>query len=86
MARELVEGGEFLEVYVSTPLEICEKRDVKGLYAKARRGEIKNFTGIDSAYEPPENAELEFDTSKMSAEQAAAMVVQFLQGAGYLGD
>ncbi|MEQ8936458.1 MAG: sulfate adenylyltransferase subunit CysN, partial [Amphiplicatus sp.] len=74
MAREAVESGEFLEVYISTPLAVCEKRDVKGLYAKARRGEIKNFTGIDSPYEPPQNAELDFDTSKMSAEVLASAI------------
>jgi bifunctional enzyme CysN/CysC len=84
MARELVEDGEFLEVYISTPLEVCEKRDVKGLYAKARRGEIKHFTGIDSAYEAPQNAELTLDTSKISAAAAAEMIVEHLQKNGYL--
>ncbi|MEE2691539.1 MAG: sulfate adenylyltransferase subunit CysN [Pseudomonadota bacterium] len=84
MAREAVEDGEFLEVYISTPLAVCEKRDVKGLYAKARRGEIKNFTGIDSPYEPPQNAELDFDTSKMSAEEAATRIVEHLERSGYL--
>ena len=84
MARELVEDGEFLEVYVSTPLEVCEKRDVKGLYAKARRGEIKNFTGIDSAYEPPVNPDIEIDTSEVSAEAAAEEIVGKLQSLGYL--
>ncbi|MBB5519752.1 sulfate adenylyltransferase subunit CysN [Amphiplicatus metriothermophilus] len=84
MARELVEDGEFLEVYVSTPLEVCEKRDIKGLYAKARRGEIKNFTGIDSPYEPPENPELDLDTSKIAAHEAAERVVEYLERNGYL--
>jgi len=84
MAREAVEDGEFLEVYISTPLAVCEKRDVKGLYAKARRGEIKNFTGIDSPYEPPQKAELDFDTSKMSAEDAATRIVEHLEKNGYL--
>jgi bifunctional enzyme CysN/CysC len=85
MARELLEDGEFLEVWISTPLSICEKRDVKGLYAKARRGEIKNFTGISSDYEPPTDADLEFDTSKIAAEHAAEEIVEYLDRRGYLG-
>jgi bifunctional enzyme CysN/CysC len=85
MARELVEQGEFIEVFVSTPLAVCEKRDVKGLYAKARRGEIRNFTGIDSDYEAPENPELTLDTSKVTAEGAAATIVEHLRKRGYLG-
>jgi bifunctional enzyme CysN/CysC len=85
MARELLEPGEFLEIYVSTPLEECERRDVKGLYAKARRGEIRNFTGIDSAYEPPTAAELVFDTSQMTANAAAEAIVAHLDRNGYLG-
>ncbi|NWG71338.1 MAG: sulfate adenylyltransferase subunit CysN [Parvularculaceae bacterium] len=85
MARELLEDGEFLEVWISTPLSICEKRDVKGLYAKARRGEIKNFTGISSDYEPPTDADLEFDTSKIAAEHAAEQIVEYLDRRGYLG-
>ena len=85
LARELVEDGEFLEVYISTPLAVCEKRDIKGLYAKARRGEIKHFTGIDSAYEVPQNAEVTLDTSKISAADAAEQIVEHLQKNGYLG-
>ncbi|MEZ5921471.1 MAG: adenylyl-sulfate kinase [Parvularculaceae bacterium] len=85
MARELVQDGEFLEVFISTPLAVCEKRDVKGLYAKARRGEIKNFTGIDSDYEAPEKAELTLDTSEVSAPDAAAAIVEHLSKNGYLG-
>ncbi|MEE9330310.1 MAG: sulfate adenylyltransferase subunit CysN [Parvularculaceae bacterium] len=85
MARELVEAGEFIEVFISTPLEICEQRDVKGLYAKARRGEIMNFTGIDSKYEPPENPELDIDTSQIAAEKAADDIVEWLQANGNLG-
>ena len=84
MARELVEDGEFIEVFISTPLEICEQRDVKGLYAKARRGEIKNFTGIDSAYEAPENPEIDIDTSEIAAERAANDIVRYLEENGYL--
>ncbi len=84
MARELLEDGEFVEVYISTPLEVCEQRDVKGLYAKARRGEIKNFTGIDSAYEAPQSAEIDVDTSNIPAADAADAIVEYLQGKGYL--
>ena len=62
--------GEFIEIFVDTPLAEAEKRDVKGLYAKARAGELPNFTGIDSPYEPPENPELWIDTTQLSAEQA----------------
>ncbi|NOX84139.1 MAG: sulfate adenylyltransferase subunit CysN [Alphaproteobacteria bacterium] len=83
MARELLEDGEFIEIYISTPLEVCEQRDVKGLYAKARRGEIKNFTGIDSAYEAPEHAEIDIDTSNVSAADAADAIVSHLQEKGY---
>jgi len=79
MARSLVEQDEFLEVYVETPLAIAEERDPKGLYKKARRGELKNFTGIDSPYEAPETAELLLDTSTMSAEQAAESVIRELR-------
>ncbi|HEY1448659.1 MAG TPA: sulfate adenylyltransferase subunit CysN [Caulobacteraceae bacterium] len=84
MARELMDEGEFFEVFVDTPLALAEQRDVKGLYAKARRGELKNFTGIDSPYETPENAEIRLDTSQLSPEQAADMIVESL--ATYEGD
>ena len=73
MARDLMSEGEFIEIFVNTPLEVCEARDVKGLYAKARRGEIKNFTGIDSEYQIPENPEIEIETVKMSADAAAGI-------------
>ncbi|MBA4795623.1 sulfate adenylyltransferase subunit CysN [Phenylobacterium sp.] len=78
MARELMEDGEFVEVYVATPLAVAEERDVKGLYAKARAGELKNFTGIDSPYEEPENAEITVDTTAMTAEDAAEQIVAWL--------
>ena len=65
----------FVEVHVSTPFAVCEARDVKGLYAKARRGEIRNFTGLDDPYEPPEKPELELDTSTMSLEEATSLVM-----------
>jgi bifunctional enzyme CysN/CysC len=84
MARELVADGEFLEVFVDTPLEIAEQRDPKGLYAKARRGELANFTGIDSPYEPPEHAELRLDTTELGAAECAAQVVAALGERGML--
>jgi bifunctional enzyme CysN/CysC len=84
MARALMEEGEFLEVFVDTPLEIAEQRDPKGLYAKARRGELANFTGIDSPYEPPENPEVRLDTTALSAEDGARAVVDTLRERGML--
>jgi bifunctional enzyme CysN/CysC len=78
MARESVEKGEFVEIFVNTTLAEAEKRDVKGLYAKARRGEIQHFTGISSAYETPEKPEISLDTAKLSAEQAAETIVDYL--------
>lgn len=78
-ARKLFADGEFIEVFVDTPLSECEKRDVKGLYAKARRGELKNFTGIDSAYERPERPELTLDTCHHSAEECVEKIVSFLK-------
>ena len=84
MARELLQEGEFLEVFVDTPLSEAEARDPKGLYRKAREGKIKNFTGIDSPYEPPEQAELRIDTTSLTAEQAAERVIEKLAEAGKL--
>ncbi|MGB1088473.1 MAG: adenylyl-sulfate kinase, partial [Alphaproteobacteria bacterium] len=84
MARRLMEDGEFIEVFVNTPIEVCEQRDPKGLYAKARAGEIKNFTGIDSDYEAPQNAEIVLDTGTLSAEDAAIQLVEYLESRGYL--
>ncbi len=84
LAREMLPEGEFLEVFIDTPLEEAEKRDVKGLYKKARRGEIKHFTGISSPYEPPEDAELRIDTTKLSAEEAAELIVSQLEARGLL--
>ena len=75
MARELMPDGEFLEVFVDTPLAVAEGRDVKGLYKKARAGELKNFTGIDSPYEAPENPEIRVDTTKLTAPEAAELIV-----------
>ncbi len=76
LARSMMADGEFVEIYVNTPLEVAESRDVKGLYKKARSGELKNFTGIDSPYEPPENPEIIVDTTTMTAEQAAELIVE----------
>ncbi|QNM81809.1 sulfate adenylyltransferase subunit CysN [Sphingomonas sabuli] len=78
MVRGMLPEGEFIEVFVDTPLEEAERRDVKGLYAKARAGDLKNFTGIDSPYEVPENAEIRVDTTQMSAEEAADLIVERL--------
>ena len=85
LARSLVEKDEFIEVFIDTPLEVCEQRDVKGLYKKARAGEIANFTGIDSPYERPENAEIVVSTADQSAEQAAEIIVAKLEEFGVLG-
>ena len=79
MARSLVEDGEFIEIFVDTPLRVAEERDPKGLYKKARRGELKNFTGIDSPYEPPEHAELRIDTTANTPEEATELVIQMLE-------
>ncbi len=84
MARALIGDDAFIEIYVDTPLEIAESRDVKGLYKKARAGEIKNFTGIDSAYEAPQNPELVVNTVKNSAAQSAELIVNYLASHGYL--
>jgi bifunctional enzyme CysN/CysC len=80
MVRQMIPEGEFFEIFIDTPLAEAEKRDVKGLYAKARAGELKNFTGIDSPYEPPEDAELRIDTTTMSADEAADLIVEKLIG------
>jgi bifunctional enzyme CysN/CysC len=78
MIRSLVSDEEFIEIYVDTPLAICEKRDVKGLYAKARAGQLPNFTGISSPFEEPKNPEIRIDTTKLSPELAADVVIDFL--------
>ena len=85
MVRGLVEKGEFFEVFVDTPLAIAEKRDVKGLYKKARAGQIKNFTGIDSPYEAPIDPELRLDTAHASAEALADQVIDHLRQSGIIG-
>ena len=78
LARERLAEGEFIEVFVDTPIEVAEQRDPKGLYKKARQGELKNFTGIDSPYERPENPEIRIDSTVTSAEEAADIVVAFI--------
>ena len=83
MARTLMDEGEFVEIFVDTPLEVAEQRDVKGLYKKARAGEIKNFTGIDSPYEAPKTPELSVDTTSMSAEEAAEEIITWMTGKGF---
>ena len=84
IARYLMPAGEFIEIHVDTPLQVAEQRDPKGLYKKARRGELKNFTGIDSPYEVPENPELRLDTTQLTPEAAAEKVLAFLQERGAL--
>ena len=86
LARNLVHKEEFLEVYVETPLSVAEERDPKGLYKKARRGELKNFTGIDSPYEAPQQAEISVETSTMDAEQCADTVIAELRRRGVIPD
>lgn len=84
MARELVEAGEFIEIYVNTPLEVCEARDPKGLYRKARAGELKNFTGIDSPYEPPENPEMVLNGGTESPDAMADQIIEELRRRGII--
>lgn len=84
MARNLVDPGEFIEIFVDTPLETCELRDPKGLYKKARRGELPNFTGLDLPYEPPVDPELTLDAVRESAENLADRVISFMQRRGSL--
>ncbi|HHB89682.1 MAG TPA: bifunctional sulfate adenylyltransferase/adenylylsulfate kinase [Anaerolineae bacterium] len=82
--RNMVGSDNFIEVFVNTPLEVCEERDVKGLYAKARRGEIKGFTGIDDPYEPPNNPEIVLDTVNYTAEENAHKIIDYLIERGFL--
>jgi adenylylsulfate kinase-like enzyme len=84
MARKLVGEGQFVEIFVDTPLDVCMTRDPKGLYSKVRAGVIKNFTGIDSAYEPPQDADLTVKTVDRDASTLANDVVTYLKGRGYV--
>ena len=86
MARAMVAEDEFWEIHVDTPLDVAESRDVKGLYAKARAGELKNFTGIDSPYEPPENPEMRVNTAELTAEESAERIIARMREAGVLAD
>lgn len=79
MVRALVNPGDFVEIYCNAPLEVCEQRDIKGLYQRARRGEIPEFTGISSPYEEPLNPELTVHTGRDGLEESAAEVIRFLE-------
>ncbi|TMO54855.1 adenylyl-sulfate kinase [Pseudoalteromonas phenolica] len=85
MVRNLVGDGEFIEVFLDTPLDVCEQRDPKGLYKKARAGEIKHFTGIDSDYQVPINPEIRIDTSANSLEQSVQQLVAYLKDKQVIG-
>ncbi len=80
--RSLLEDGEFIEVYVSCPIEVCQKRDPKGLYRKALEGEIKNFTGVSDPYEPPDNPEIVVQTDKMSVQECVDKIISYLKDKG----
>ena len=85
MARELLPAGEFIEVFVDTPLAVAESRDPKGLYKKARRGDLKNFTGVDSPYEAPDHPEIRLDTTRLSPEVSASTILNQLRATGMIG-
>ncbi|GHF81077.1 adenylyl-sulfate kinase [Thalassotalea marina] len=85
MAREKLSSGEFIEVFIDTPIEICEQRDPKGLYKKARAGEIKDFTGIDSTYDIPSTPEVHVKTADLSIEQCADQIIAYLEKNNYIG-
>jgi bifunctional enzyme CysN/CysC len=85
MVRELVGADEFFEIYVDTPIEECMRRDPKGLYARAKEGKIKNFTGIDSPYEVPEHPEIVVNTSGATAEEVARRIVEALRDRRIIG-
>ena len=82
--RKMVGSAHFIEVFVDTPLEVCEQRDVKGMYARARRGEISTFTGIDDPYEPPLSPEIRLDTVHASVEENAGRIMTYLEEHGFL--
>jgi sulfate adenylyltransferase len=82
--RNMVGKDQFVEVFVDTPIDVCEQRDAKGMYAKARRGEIKGFTGIDDPYEPPVNPELALDTVRMTPEENARRILHLLTEKGFV--
>lgn len=80
----MVGGDQFIEVFVDTPLEVCEDRDIKGLYAKARSGEIKGFTGIDDPYEAPVSPEILITTVNKTSKECAREIIEYLEGRGFL--
>lgn len=82
--RNLMEASEFIEVFIDTPIEVCEKRDPKGLYQKARQGDIKDFTGIDSPYEAPESPEITLSFSGQTAEESAEQIFEQLKQKGFI--
>jgi sulfate adenylyltransferase len=82
--RNMVGAEQFIEVFVDTPLEVCEQRDIKGMYAQARRGEIKDFTGIDDPYESPVDAEITIDTVNHTPEENAHLILHYLMGKGFI--
>jgi len=84
VVRSLVEKREFIEVFIDTPIEVCQQRDPKGLYQKALAGEIKNFTGIDSPYEAPQNPEIYVNTQELGVEGSVEKIVAYLQSKGYI--
>jgi adenylylsulfate kinase-like enzyme len=83
-ARDVIGDDSFIEVFVDTPIEVCEQRDPKGLYKKARAGEIQQFTGISDPYEAPQDAEITLSTGELSPDEAAAMVIDDLRGRGLI--
>lgn len=84
IVRHLIEEGEFIEVFVDTPIAVCKARDPKGLYQKALSGEIKNFTGIDSPYEAPQKPEIHLKTDTITVDEGANQIVEYLQSKGYI--
>lgn len=84
LVRDLMEEGEFVEIYVATPIAVCEDRDPKGLYKKARSGTIKHFTGIDSPYEAPENPEIEINTAELGVQACVTKILDFLRVQGLI--
>jgi adenylylsulfate kinase len=83
--RHLMREGDFIEVHVDAPVEVCEQRDVKGLYKKARAGEIKEFTGVSAPYEPPLHPELRIDTAQLTVEQSSQRIIEYLENRGIIG-
>ena len=85
LARDSVEPGEFLEIFVDTPVDECRRRDPKGLYQRADAGQIRNFTGVDAPYEAPEDPEIHLDTTLLAPEAAASQIIAYMRDAGIIG-